>query len=175
MLEEEFDPADWEAMDEPEPAAKAEANHGKADREGGGRAFRFVAAGDLKLSSPDFLIEDWIERDSFGVMFGQPGGGKTFLMLDMLLCVAAGIPFHGSEVKQGPVFYIAGEGHNGLTRRIHAWATRHGVSLDGLPFFVSVRAAQFLNEDHADDVMQAVRELARLIHRVRPEGLAGVA
>lgn len=159
----------WEA------AAEAEARQKKAE---GGRAkakaatapgadaekekFQFVPVGSLKLRSPEFLVDGLIETDALGMVFGAPKHGKSFIAVDLALCVAAGVPFHDRAVKQGPVFYIAGEGHNGLTRRFHAWASHRGVSLDGVPLFKSERAAQFLSEAHAKAVTEAVHELAAI-------------
>jgi hypothetical protein len=47
---------------------------------------------------------------------------------------------------QGPVVYIAGEGHNGIIRRFMAWAKENHIENPGsLPFFKSERAANFLD------------------------------
>lgn len=122
--------------------------------------FRFVAVGDLEYRPPEFLVADMIETDTLGLLFGDPGCGKSFLAADLALSVATGHDFHGHPVKQGAVFYIAGEGHNGLVRRFHAWAQHTGQSLKGAPMFKSERAAQFLDGASAQAVTAAVRGLA---------------
>ncbi|WP_054527432.1 AAA family ATPase [Citromicrobium sp. WPS32] len=162
-MTDDFDPSDWETLSEEEDASaerQKQDAHDAASKAGRADKFAFVAADDLTLTAPDFLIDDWIERDAFGVIFGPPGCGKTFFALDLSLCVAAALDFHGHGVKPGPVIYIAGEGHGGIARRLHAWARHRGASLSGVPFFKSVRAAQFLNGDHAAKVTEAVCELA---------------
>jgi hypothetical protein len=123
-------------------------------------AFEFVAVGDLEYRAPEFLIDGLIETDSLGLFFGDPGRGKSFLAVDLGLSVASGTAFHGREVKQGPVFYIAGEGHNGLARRFQAWSRKRGVPLAGVPLFKSTRAAQFLDGESAKAVAEAVHQLA---------------
>ena len=123
-------------------------------------SFEFVAVGDLKYRRPEFLIENLIETDSLGLFFGDPGCGKSFLAVDLGLSVASGTPFHGRKVKRGPVFYIAGEGHNGLARRFEAWSRKRGVPLQDVPLFKSNRAAQFLDAASAKAVAEAVRTLA---------------
>ena len=45
---------------------------------------------------------------------------------------------------QGAVFYIAGEGHSGFTRRFAAWGHDRGVPLKNALMFKSNRAVQFL-------------------------------
>ncbi|MEM9085787.1 MAG: AAA family ATPase [Pseudomonadota bacterium] len=122
--------------------------------------FEFVAVGDLKYRPPEFLIDGMIETDSLGLFFGDPGCGKSFLAVDLALSVASGTAFHGRNVKSGPVFYIAGEGHNGLARRFEAWSRRRGVALQGVPLFKSTRAAQLLDGESAKAVSEAVHELA---------------
>lgn len=126
------------------------------------RTFRFVAAAGLQYRAPEFLIDGLIETDSLGLLFGEPGCGKSFLAVDIALCVATGAAFHGRGVKGGPVFLIAGEGHNGLARRFAAWAIARGVSLNDALLFKSNRAAQFLDAANARIVAEAVEALAGL-------------
>ncbi len=123
-------------------------------------AFQFTRVGDLKYRKPAWVIDGLIETETLGLLFGEPGCGKSFLAVDMALCVATGVPFHEKPVKQGAVFYIAGEGFNGLTRRFRAWAKHKNVEIDGAGLFVSKKAAQFLDAASAAAVTQAVRVLA---------------
>lgn len=124
-------------------------------------AFKFTAVGDLEYRAPEYVVEGLIETDSLGLIFGDPGCGKSFLAADLALCVASGADFHGREVMQGPVLFIAGEGHNGLARRFAAWSKERGVSLKGLPMFKSERAAQFLDGASAQAVAEAADALAQ--------------
>lgn len=125
-------------------------------------AFRFVAVGNLEFRPPEFLIDGLIEASALGLLFGDPGCGKSFLAVDIALSLATGTPFHGLAVKQGAVFYIAGEGHNGLARRFAAWAHDRDVSIANAPLFVSTRPAQFLDAASANAVAEAVEGLAAL-------------
>ena len=119
----------------------------------------FVPLGDLEFKSPEWIINGLLENNTFSVCFGAPAAGKTFLVLDMALCIAAGRPFHGHEVKQGPVFYIAGEGHNGFARRAAAWSKHNGVSLKGLPFFKSSRSIVLTDESSVDEMMEIITQM----------------
>ena len=122
-------------------------------------AFTFTAVGDLEARPPEFLIDGLIETDTLGVVFGDPGCGKSFIAADIALSVATGEPFHGRPTKQGAVFFIAGEGHSGLARRFHAWARHRGRGLAGVPMFKSNKAAQFLDAASAQAVADAVDAL----------------
>jgi hypothetical protein len=130
----------------------------KPARNGG--AFQFMAVGDLEYRPPEFLVALLIETSVLALIFGDPGCGKSFIAIDIALCVATGTPFHGHAVKRGPVFYIAGEGFNGLARRFAAWGKARGVDIKGAPLFVSTRPAQFLDAGSAQAVAEAVRGLA---------------
>jgi hypothetical protein len=116
----------------------------------------------LECKAPVFLIDGLIEADTLGMLFGNPGCGKSFVAVDIALCVASGAPFHDKSVKQGPVFFIAGEGHNGLARRFQAWSVSRGIPLDGIPLFKSARSAQFLNTSSNVAVAESIGELAKL-------------
>ncbi|MDQ1848540.1 helicase RepA family protein [Gemmobacter fulvus] len=120
------------------------------------KAFCFVRVGELELKEPEYHVDGMIETETVGVIFGDPGCGKSFLAVGLACSVASGHPFHGRKVRQGSVFYIAGEGHNGLARRFHAWAKHHGQNITGLPVFKSNRAAQLLDPASAKDVERAV-------------------
>ena len=74
----------------------------------------------------NWLVKSWILFDSIIVVFGDSGKGKSFVTIDLLCHIAAGIPWLGSETRKGPVLYIAGEGQNGIIRRFKAWFEHHG-------------------------------------------------
>lgn len=123
-------------------------------------SFEFIAVGDAEYSEPEYVVEELIEADSLASCFGDPGHGKSFFAIDLACCVATGAQFHGKEVRQGAVFYIAGEGHNGLLRRFNAWSKHHETPIKGAPLYTSKRAANFLDAAHAEMVEKAVDALA---------------
>jgi hypothetical protein len=89
--------------------------------------FAFVAVGDLEYRPPEYIVDELIEAETLGLIFGDPACGKSFLAVDIALSVATGTQFHGKDVRQGSVFFIAGEGHNGLARRFEAWSKDKGA------------------------------------------------
>ncbi len=75
-----------------------------------------------------WLVRGWIQDQALVMVHGPSGGGKTFLVLDWLLRMAAGGgEWQGKTVKPGDVVYLAGEGHHGLRGRIAGWKQHHGV------------------------------------------------
>lgn len=123
------------------------------------RKFALAAIGSLRAVEPVYLIQGLIEAGCLGMLFGDPGVGKSFLALDWALCIAAGIPCREHEVKQGPVVYIAGEGHSGLVRRCHAWAAHHGIDLNSVPFFLSRGPTDMTDRAAMDEVKEVIRSL----------------
>lgn len=123
-------------------------------------AFEFSRADSLTLSEIRWIVDDYIEADSLAQVFGDPGGGKSFVSIDIACCVATGKDWHGHQVQQGAVFYIAGEGHNGLARRFKGWELGNGTTLEGAPLFKSHRAAQLYDATEAALVADAIKTLS---------------
>lgn len=128
------------------------------------RGFRFLTADEMLLKPrlPSFLIKPYVEEGTLIVLFGEPESMKSFVALDQGLCIASKTDWHGHPVeKAGPVFYIAGEGFMGLSKRMKAWQIAHKVDLTKVPFFTSNQAAQFLNPESAEEVVAAVEEMRK--------------
>lgn len=123
------------------------------------RGFRFISGADLITNIPpvQWLVERYIEANSMAVMFGEPGVGKSFIALDMACCIATGEAWQGFPVKQGPVFYIAGEGHAGIGRRLGAWCRYRGVKLENI--MISNTAVALTESENVMAVMRMIRRL----------------
>jgi len=80
-----------------------------------------------------WLVKRWIQSNALIMVHGPSGGGKTFLVLDWCMSIAAGVEdWMGHKVRPGPVVYLAGEGHHGLKGRVAAWMTHHSVPPRGM-------------------------------------------
>ena len=109
-----------------------------------------------------WIIKPYLDAESLCVLFGEPGSMKSFLAIDVGLCVAHGLAWHGSPVREsGSVFYIAGEGFHGLSRRLKAWTQDNNVNPDDIPFFVSNHSAQFLDLKSAAEVVTCINDLQK--------------
>lgn len=107
--------------------------------------FKLLSLDDLdNLPDREYLVDGWIVV-GLNVDVGEPGSKKSFVALDQGLCIAAGVPWLGHEVKQGPVVYIAAEGAYGLKRRRDAWMAERNVS--DVPDFHIIAEAPRLMED----------------------------
>jgi len=120
--------------------------------------FRLVPAAELEPRPMDWLIADLFERDSLLTVYGPPGSAKSFTALDMAGSIAAGIDYHGRKVRQGPAVYVAGEGFNGLARRLQAWSIVRGIEREGLPLSVSNMPAALTDPESLATVLAAIEQ-----------------
>lgn len=127
------------------------------------KGFQLIHAKDIvsELGPIDWQVKNYFEANTTGIMFGDPGSYKSFIALDVGIHCAIGRDWHGSSVKQGPVIYVAGEGHGGFARRLAAFQKAHGVTLGGdVPLYFSRQAASLYNAESAQQVTEAIDGIA---------------
>jgi hypothetical protein len=95
------------------------------------------------------------------VDFGESGSFKSFLAIDRLLCIAAGIPYHGHAVKQGCTFYVVGEGRQGIGRRIAAWHAKHKTNHKDIPFYISELPTQLTITEALMEVRASIEKITQ--------------
>jgi RecA-family ATPase len=148
-------PPDWGVMtDAPEMAPETTPTR-----------FAPIWLSDIKVEDdPPYIVDGVLPLGpTLGVTFGLPGSLKTFFVMNMLLHVAAGLPFCDREVMQGAVLYITSEGVIGVKRRLIAM--REHLGLTGNVPFGLIPAMPNLGTGTADrdvltkDIEQAIRHL----------------
>jgi hypothetical protein len=118
----------------------------------------------------EWAVEGVFPRAGLGCIYGGPGGGKTFITVDIFQRMAAGGLWAGRDVKQGPVVYIAAEGSNGIKKRIVGLKkirAAKGLPED-IPFYLITVAPNFGTGD-ADrkELIQCIEALG-----IRPVAIA---
>ncbi len=76
------------------------------------------------------LVGDMFPTNGIGELFGKTTHFKTFFMIDLAFCIAHGLKFHGEDIEQGLVIYVAAEDINGVVNRFRALSDYYGVSID---------------------------------------------
>lgn len=124
-------------------------------------AVRFVRADELVRDAKPirWAIRRHLEQATTVCLYGDPEAGKSFLALDWALHIASGRPWHGHSVAKGAAFHLAGEGADGVRRRVQAWGIRHRVSLESLPFYAHPLALNLADPVAALAVGDAVKAM----------------
>lgn len=123
----------------------------------------FISGSELlsRETKIEYLIDGIIESNTTGLIFGPPGGGKTFIILDIALCVATGESWNGRKVAQGNVIYFCAEGNAGIPRRIQAWLDTHGMKSEDLHLLhVSTGTIDF-SQENKELVTKTIQEISK--------------
>lgn len=119
---------------------------------------RFQTADELLqagIKPPQWIIKGMLERDSLAMMYGQSGGGKSYVALRMATAIARGTTFHNHATKQGTVVYMCGEGYRGVLARLKAIMLHDHVDTLG-NLYLTNRITDFSS---ADDIKATVKEI----------------
>jgi len=112
----------------------------------------------------NWLVKDLLLAGTFGIVFGPPGCGKSFLMADMCLTLATagegGRPeWFGYRGRRAGIIYVVAEGSDDFTIRMHAWRQAHNVADDlvvpfvFLPTSVDLRSSDEQAKRLADEIV----------------------
>lgn len=105
--------------------------------------------GSLPQRQP--LIKGLLGAGEFSVWFGQPGCGKSFLLLHTAFCIARGKPWlENRKLVQGLAIYIAAEGGSGVCKRLKAYCIRHDLEEKGVPLAIIPSTLDLLRVDTGD-------------------------
>jgi hypothetical protein len=126
-----------------------------------------LRACELPVCLPEhrWLIEDLWADEAVGIVGGEPKCGKSFLALDMLVAVAAGVPClrRFRPARRGPVLLYAAEDALHLVRtRLEGICQAAGVALADLPIHVITVPSLRL------DVVEDRQRLHATVDAIRP-------
>lgn len=124
-----------------------------------------------ELPERSWAVEDLLPTGSLSLLTGREKAGKSLLLLDLVASVAAGEPFLGRAVCQGPAALLFLEDHPGdvrsrVTQRLGSRSVK-GLPLYFIPADGSVEEAAF----HLTDP----EEVERLANTIRAFGWRVVA
>lgn len=113
------------------------------------------------VQDPSWLIPGILPAMGTGMIYGESGSYKSFLALDMALCLAFGIPgqWNAPPVKND-VLFLAGEGPVATAKkRWPAWMDHHNIEFRGdhrflikdrVPFYTDTDAWEHVKADVAE-------------------------
>jgi KaiC/GvpD/RAD55 family RecA-like ATPase len=106
--------------------------------------------------SGGWIVKNVIPRAELGIIYGASGSGKTFIILDIALAVARGVPWRGLRVKQGRVVYIVAEGAGGFRKRARAYAQQHDIDLKDVDVLVLDAVPNLLDDKQVKLLTKAI-------------------
>jgi putative DNA primase/helicase len=115
------------------------------------------------LKTPETLIQNYVPRESVGMIWGEPGSFKSFLAIAWSLHIATGRPWGANKVSRGNVWYLANEGVNGLRRRVDAWLKHNGVSASEIEGRFFLPSRPIVMNDQSGEISGEVLQLAELV------------
>lgn len=111
--------------------------------------FKFLSFDEVLSSPPkEWLIDQILGKKELGMIYGASGVGKTFVVLDLMICACLGKKWaHRFQVnKPLNVAYCSSEGHNGFGGRLRTACKHHNIP--SLPnFSYSKVVPQFFTKD----------------------------
>jgi len=121
--------------------------------------FKPISAWDhAKGDPPPWRIEGLLPQQGLAMFYGQSGAGKSFLLLDLTMAIARGVPFgyDNRKVNRGRVVYILAEGAWGFRSRVRAYQLHHKLTdADPAPLLVIV-APNFMLSADVDELRAAI-------------------
>lgn len=89
---------------------------------GSGQFFTVLTDEELtEFPDPSWCIKEIVPDTGIGVLFGDSGVYKGFLVLDMLANASDGLDWFGKKVTPCGTLYLPFEGQGGLPKRVRAW------------------------------------------------------
>ena len=129
----------------------------RAERLRGG-ALPVTMFGDIEaLPVKTWLVRGLLGKGELSAFYGAPGSGKSVLIGDLAFHVAAGRPWHGRRVTQGPVLYVAAERANLVKRRFAALRIAKGER--DLPLALLSASLDLRQRDSRDSIIATAEQL----------------
>ena len=115
----------------------------------------------LDLRPAPFLVQDVLRKGELSALYAAPSAGKTFVAIDLALCIVTGREWQGHRTRCGPVLYIAAEGSSGLGVRARAWVQDYpeGLAAIQASFYVLPEALSILDDAEFERLIGAITGL----------------
>jgi hypothetical protein len=125
------------------------------------RKGKFLLFHEIETTSrKDWLVKDLLGSGEASAWYGVPGSGKSVVLEDMALHIAAGWVWHGRQVKQGAVLYIALERFKVVERRANAFRQHYNITkTNKMPFALIGGVYDFRDPRTVTTIIDIVHEV----------------
>lgn len=130
----------------------------------------------LALPPKQWLVDQVLGAGDIGMIFGPPGSGKSFIVIDMIFAACRGAQWamRFDTARALSVAYCAGEGLGGLPQRFAAAAQYHGVGdLPNFTFFDSAPQLFTPEREGGNATAETIGRFVREWQQRRKDGAAG--
>lgn len=135
---------------------------GTSESIGSAARFNILPWHEFAIAKPfTWLIKQVMPKAALIVIYGPPGGGKSFWVLDAVNSIARGEQWRGKKVNQGGVLYICAEGAGGFRNRLTAYARHHNVD-STMPVYVLGDAPNLINKSDTPALLKSIEGLGPL-------------
>ena len=118
--------------------------------------YQILGPVEIKALPPiEWAIKGVLPRRGVSMVYGPSGGGKSFVVLNMIYSIAEGSSFFGQMAKQIPVLYVGLEGHAGVKNRIVAMERAQGRPM---PEYMRVLLTNAFNITNPQQVEKLAKE-----------------
>jgi len=107
-----------------------------------------------KAFQANWLVENYLEKQSLNMIYGEPGTYKSFMAMELAFCIGPGFDWYGNATLKGDVVYLAGEGASGIQKRFAALELKYSNTQQGI--FVSSKPAEILSTNSVDEILKAI-------------------
>lgn len=116
----------------------------------------------MAMPPPVWLVDGLINEKSLGFIFGPPSSLKTFMALDISLCLTTvQKTWWNRQINHhGAVIYLCREGTSSLTLRIKAWQMHRKVQVTGAPFYLIEKNISFMSGNDVGTLLATVDAIA---------------
>jgi hypothetical protein len=105
----------------------------------------------------EWSVKGVLQRATMSLWYGAPSCGKSFLVTDLGMAIARGVPWMGYKTRKGLVIYQTGEGGVGFRGRLRAY--RQHCQIEGdFPFvYLPARINLFSDEKVIDQLIEEIK------------------
>jgi len=107
-----------------------------------------------------WLIDDWLPKTGIAAVYGHPGSGKSFFVLDMAAAVASGQEWAGKHVEHGLVVYVVAEGQTGFRNRLYAMQQAGRIAPDAPFVFIPCPIDMQAPDGDLQSLMETIHKVA---------------
>lgn len=126
----------------------------------------------------EWALQGWVPKGEVTLLYAVGGAGKSFLMMDLMIHTALGLPFMGIQTSQGGALgYFCEEDRNELDRRVQRIMKKEGLNkrwkeLNNMMLWPRAGENNILmtfDREGIGSETQALRDLRDQVDKHRPE------